>query len=134
MSALGYLLYVAAIMAAVLGVAHRVTERRRLEGKKCPGCGTRLDRVESCVHEERRADYVVLPRVDLVRHVCPSCGRETRELRADPGVGYCQPLGLSIRRPAASPNVQVAAIKEIREWDRVVARLEEEHGAKLRVE
>ena len=134
MSALAYLLYVAAIMAAVFALAHRVTERRRLEGKKCPGCGNRMVETVSCVHEERKNDYVITPRVDLVRHACPTCGRETRELRADPGVGYCQPLGLSIRRPAASPNVQVAAIKEIREWDRVVARLEEEHGAKLRTE
>jgi len=121
-SALAYLLYVAAIMAAVFALAHRVTERRRLEGKKCPGCGTRMDRVESCVHEERRADYVVLPRVDLVRHVCPSCGRETRELRADPE--FVQ----------GTKNLSMAtAIKEIREWERVVARLEEEHGAKLRI-
>ena len=122
MSALAYLLYVAAIMAAVFALAHRVTERRRLEGKKCPGCGTRMVETVSCVHEERRADYVITPRVDLVRHACPTCGRETRELKASPEfVQGTQNLPM------------VKAIKEIREWERVVARLEEEHGAKQRI-
>jgi len=134
LTALMYLLYVAAIMAAVFVVAHRVSERRRLAGKTCHRCGTRMVETVSCVYEERRDDYVVVPRVDLVRHACPTCGRETRELKAvgwvvwEPGKRVS---GLSIR--PASPDVSVRTVKEIREWDRAVARLEKEHGARLRI-
>jgi hypothetical protein len=135
MSLLAYLLCVAAIMAAVVIVARRVSARQRRLGKKCPGCGTRMDREESCVSAERRDGYVVLPRVDLVRQVCSACGRENRELVADSGAGYWEAgkrgSGPTLR--PGSPDVSVATIKEIREWDRAIARLEEEHRAKLRM-
>ena len=125
LTALLYLLYVAGIMAAVFAVAHRVTERRRLAGKKCPGCGTRMDRSESCVAEGRREGYFVLPRIDLVRQVCPACGRESRELVADSGAGYWEAgkRGSGPFPRPGSPDVSVGSVKEIREWGRVVAGL-----------
>ena len=128
-------MYVAAIMAAVLAVAHRVTERRRLEGKKCPGCGTRMDRGESCVSEERRDGSVVLPRIDLVRHVCPACGRDRRELVAGFVVvhGEAGKRGSGPTLQPESPDVSATNVTGTREWHRVVARLEEEHRARLRM-